>query len=200
MSSSKSMSSLGDVYVTTDFILNSLPHFPNVHKKLSRTCIDLNWKWRRRCISWRPMQHHKTKQQAWSAVFSSGSTMIYTYIYIHICTVVTVILRYIYIFMLDLLCQVTLSKGLILTQKATRLQIVFRVIEMYSFCNICALHKEKHLQLFSQDEVKRTKHLALASSCFQRPLSCWNNSELNVVQNIHPKYNSCGLLVDIFNL
>lgn len=70
--------------------------------------------------------------------------------------------------------------------------------EMYSCCNICALHK-KHMQVFSQDEVKRTKHLAIASSCFQRPLSCWNNSELNVVQNIHPIYNSCGLLVDIFN-
>ena len=50
------------------------------------------------------MQHHKTNQQAWSAVFSSGSTMIYTYIYIyiHICIVVTVILRYICIFMVDL--------------------------------------------------------------------------------------------------
>jgi len=100
------------------------------------------------------------------------------------------------------LCQVRLSKGLILTQKTTRLQIVFRVIEMYSFCNICALHK-KHLQVFSQDEVKRTKHLAIASSCFQRPLSCWNNSELNVVQNIHMQYTThvdCLLISSIFKL
>ena len=124
-------------------------------------------------------------------------------IYIHICIVVTLILRYIYIHLY--IHGGSFVPGYIVegfdpdtkdNTSSDRLQSHWNVL---TFCNICALHK-KHLQVFSQDEVKRTKHLAIASSCFQRQLSCWNNSELNVVQNIHPIYNSRELLIDIFNL